>query len=52
MSVPAWLRTDRVGDPARPWLWVLVGLFGVVMLVGGLTLDLHGFLEVVTSRTG
>ena len=49
MSVPAWLRTDRGGDPVRPWLWVLVGLLGIVTLVGGLTLDLHGFLEVRAS---
>ncbi len=49
MKLPSWVRTGRVGEPVRPWLWVLVGLLAVVVLIGGLTFDLHGLLEVRAS---
>lgn len=49
MKLPAWLRIGDVRTRPEPWLWVLVGALGVVTHIGGLTADLHGFLEVRPS---
>lgn len=49
MKLPSWVRTGHGGQPARPWCWVLVGLLAVVLIIAGLTADLHGFLEVRAS---
>lgn len=49
MRLPGWVRTRSDADPVRPWLWVLTGLFGIVSIIGGLTLDAHGLLEVRAS---
>lgn len=49
VKLPAWARTPRAGATTGAWLWVLVGALAVVTLIGGLTADLHGFLEVRAS---
>ena len=46
VKLPSWVRTRRHGDPTRPWLWVLLGMFCVVTVIGAQTADLHGLLEV------
>lgn len=50
MRLPtSWVRTDSSAVPRRAWLWVLTGMFAVIVLIGAHTADLSGLLEVRAS---